>query len=35
MRLEYDPGDGPAFWQAIEKLPGYPTGERMPIPTMH
>ena len=34
MRLEYDPGDGPSFWDAIEKLPGYPAGERMPIPTM-
>ncbi len=34
MKLEYDPGEGAAFWQAIEKLPGYPHGERMPIPTM-
>jgi glycerol-1-phosphate dehydrogenase [NAD(P)+] len=34
MKLEYDPGDGPDFWQAIEKLPGYPAGEHMPIPTM-
>ncbi len=34
MKLEYDPGEGPSFWQAIEKLPGYPTGEHTPIPTM-
>ena len=34
MKLEYDPGEGPAFWQSIEKLPGYPAGEHMPIPTM-
>src|SRR5512146_31645 len=34
MRLEYDPGEGTAFWEAIERLPGYPAGERMPIPTM-
>ncbi len=34
MRLQYDPGEGTAFWQAIEKLPGYPAGERMPIPIM-
>ncbi len=34
MRLPYDPSEGTAFWQAIEKLPGYPAGERMPIPTM-
>ena len=34
MRLEYDPGEGRAFWEAIEKLPGYPAGERMPIPIM-
>ena len=34
MKLEYDPGEGPAFWQAIEKLPGYPADEHMPIPTM-
>src|SRR5512142_2032403 len=34
MRLQYDPGDGATFWDAIEKLPGYPSGERVPIPTM-
>ncbi len=34
MKLEYDPGEGLSFWQAIEKLPGYPSGEHMPIPTM-
>ena len=34
MKLAYDPGEGAAFWQAIEKLPGYPAGEHMPIPTM-
>ncbi len=34
MVLEYDPGDGPAFWQAVEKLPGYPADEHTPIPRM-
>jgi glycerol-1-phosphate dehydrogenase [NAD(P)+] len=34
MKLEYDPGEGPGFWQAIEKLPGFPINERMPISTM-
>lgn len=34
MKLQYDPADGANFWQAIEKLPGYPAGERMPIPAM-
>ncbi len=34
MRLQYDPGEGTAFWEAIEKLPGYPAGESMPIPIM-
>ncbi len=34
MKLEYDPGEGLSFWQAIEKLPGYPAGEHMPISTM-
>jgi glycerol-1-phosphate dehydrogenase [NAD(P)+] len=34
MKLEYDPGEGVSFWQAIEKLPGYPAGEHMPISAM-
>ena len=34
MNLVYDPGDGPSFWRAIEKLPGYPTGEKVPISFM-
>ena len=34
MKLEYDPSEGRAFWQAIEKLPGYPAGEHMPISEM-
>ncbi|HTP02675.1 MAG TPA: iron-containing alcohol dehydrogenase [Anaerolineales bacterium] len=34
MKLQYDPAEGPAFWQAIERLPGYPAGEHMPIPIM-
>ena len=33
-KLPYDPGDGRKFWEAIEKLPGYPAGESMPIPQM-
>jgi glycerol-1-phosphate dehydrogenase [NAD(P)+] len=34
MKLDYDPGEGQRFWQAIEKLPGYPAGEHTPISTM-
>ncbi len=34
MKLEYDPGEGQHFWQKIEKLSGYPTGEHMPISAM-
>ena len=34
MKPIYDPGAGAAFWAAIEKLPGYPSGEHMPIPIM-
>ena len=34
MKLEYDPGEEQAFWQAIEQLPGYPAGEHMPLPIM-
>lgn len=34
MKLEYDPGEGVNFWQSIELLPGYPTGEHMPIAKM-
>lgn len=35
MNLVYDPGDGMAFWRAIEKIPGYPSGENVPISFMH
>src|ERR1700690_4034199 len=34
IKLDYDPGEGPGFWKAIEKLPGYPAGEHTPISTM-
>ena len=34
MKLLYDPGEGMDFWNAIEKLPGYPAGERQPIRVM-
>ncbi len=34
MTLNYDPADGLRFWQALEKLPGYPAGEHAPIPIM-
>ena len=34
IKLEYDPGEGLSFWQVIEKLPGYPAGEHMPISSM-
>src|SRR5215216_5153586 len=32
--LPYDPADGVAFWDAIRKLPGFPTQETMPIKKM-
>jgi len=32
--LPYDPGDGVAFWDAIQKLPGFPAHETMPIKEM-
>ena len=32
--LTYDPGDGVEFWNAIQKLPGYPVNEIMPIKVM-
>jgi glycerol-1-phosphate dehydrogenase [NAD(P)+] len=34
MNIPYDPADGESFWNAIEKLPGYPKNERMPIKKM-
>lgn len=35
LTLPYDPGDGAAFWGAIERIPGYPSGDPpMPIRTM-
>lgn len=34
MNLAYDPADGPAFWDSISRLPGYPRGEGMPIGQM-
>jgi glycerol-1-phosphate dehydrogenase [NAD(P)+] len=34
MQLKYDPGDGAAFWNKIANLPGYPSGESMPIRRM-
>jgi glycerol-1-phosphate dehydrogenase [NAD(P)+] len=33
-KLPYDPADGVRFWEAIRKLPGFPTHERMPIKEM-
>lgn len=32
--LPYDPADGKKFWEAIRKLPGFPTNETMPIQHM-
>ena len=32
--LTYDPGNGVEFWEAIHKLPGYPSNEIMPIKVM-
>jgi len=34
MRLKYDPGDESTFWEQIAHIPGYPSGERMPIRLM-
>ena len=34
MTLAYDPALGPAFWDSISRLPGYPHGEERPIPVM-
>lgn len=34
MHLTYDPAQGEAFWDQIERLPGYPAGVRMPIRLM-
>jgi glycerol-1-phosphate dehydrogenase [NAD(P)+] len=34
MKFAYDPGDGEAFWERISRIPGYPTGEVMPIRRM-
>ncbi len=34
MRLKYDPGDGSTFWDQIAHIPGYPSGESMPIRLM-
>jgi len=34
VTLAYDPALGPAFWDSISRLPGYPRGESMPIPIM-
>ncbi len=34
MKLSYDPADGRAFWESISHLPGYPSGEDMPIRQM-
>ena len=32
--LSYDPANGADFWEAIRKLPGFPTQETMPIQEM-
>ncbi|MCA1900457.1 MAG: iron-containing alcohol dehydrogenase [Chloroflexi bacterium] len=32
--LPYDPADGEQFWEAIRKLPGYPSHETIPIKRM-
>lgn len=34
MQLKYDPADGIDFWNKISSLPGYPSGETMPIRLM-
>ena len=34
MQLKYDPADGSNFWDRIARLPGYPSGEHMPIRRM-
>lgn len=34
MKIQYDPANGPEFWNSIYQIPGYPTGEVMPIKAM-
>ena len=34
MKLAYDPGDGDAFWDAVEQIAGYPEGVHRPIGQM-
>jgi glycerol-1-phosphate dehydrogenase [NAD(P)+] len=34
LKLAYDPADGPAFWEGISHIPGYPRGEDTPIRLM-
>ena len=34
MNLAYDPARGPAFWDSLSRIPGYPAGEHMPIGQM-
>jgi len=31
MNLRYDPSDNEKFWSAIRQIPGYPTGEDIPL----
>jgi len=34
MTLTYDPALGPAFWDSVSRLPGYPRGVEQPLPVM-
>ncbi|HWQ15822.1 MAG TPA: iron-containing alcohol dehydrogenase [Roseiflexaceae bacterium] len=34
MHLQYDPGDGEAFWAAVRRIPGFPAGEEIPLRRM-
>jgi len=34
MQLKHDPAEGASFWSKISHIPGYPSGETMPIRSM-
>ena len=34
MKLKYDPAQGELFWAAVREIPGFPTGDEIPLRTM-
>ena len=34
MELKYDPAQGEQFWAAVREIPGFPTGDEIPLRTM-